>query len=74
MNTQIEMNQHSALTDATLDDVVGGSIFSRIFYAALNNPIATDVVAVATPWGQVGHAASAAVHAVGSVVSHFKFW
>jgi hypothetical protein len=74
MNTQFEMNQHSALTDATLDGVVGGSIFSRIFYTALNNPIATDVVGFVTPWGQVSHAASSAVHAVASVVSHFKFW
>jgi hypothetical protein len=65
VNTKIEMNQ--ALSDETLNDVVGGlgGRLNDAFRWAIYSPGSL---------GTIASAFSSAAHAFGSVVSHFKFW
>jgi hypothetical protein len=60
VNTEIEVN-HSVLSDLELNDVAGGSFFRHVIYF----PGSLGTLASGT---------STVVHAVGSVISHFKFW
>ena len=71
MNTKTEMNH---LTDAALNEIVGGSIFGDVFHTITHpNPV-TKTILNLSPWGQAVNTATTAAHTVGSVIKHFKFW
>ena len=66
----------AALTDETLDGVIGGGLFGDIFRTGLNIGVAghgAGTVGIYLGSGMIGMAASTAANAAVSFAKHFKF-